>query len=117
VEFKGTKGEWKIRQNIPYDTGGWVVYSGRGKENTTIVRLTYGNIIPQPKDEGYLKNLANAKLIAAAKELLKACIKRAKWNKKYPSSRIFSGSAMRQMIDESDDIDKQIEEAIKKALE
>jgi hypothetical protein len=71
-EFKGTKGDWSIRQNIPYDTGGWVVYSGLGEYNKTICRLPYGNKIPQPKDQGFLENEANAKLIAAAPDLLEA---------------------------------------------
>ena len=72
MEFKGTKGKWKIRQNIPYDTGGFVVYSGTGKDNKTVVRLPYGNIVPCPKTKEYFENEANAKLIAAAPELLEA---------------------------------------------
>ncbi len=68
-DFKGTPGEWEMRSNTPYDTGGWVVFSGRKENNKTIVRLPFGNTVPVDKNEAYHENLSNAKLIAAAPQM------------------------------------------------
>lgn len=78
MESKHTKGKWELRSDLPYSTGGWKVFTGRGEKNRTIVHLPYGCKVPQPKDKGYLENEANAKLIVAAPKLLEFAIEIAR---------------------------------------
>lgn len=73
METKHTPGIWEVRSDSPYSTAGFVVFTGRGVENKTIVRLPFGNMVPQPEEERYHENKANAQLIAGAPELLEAC--------------------------------------------
>lgn len=61
-----TTGKWEVRSDVPYSTGGFKVFRGRGENNKTIVHLPYGNIIPCPQGKGYHENKANAELIAEA---------------------------------------------------
>jgi len=102
LQFKGTKGEW-----IKDDTR---IYVKSNLTDNGLMQII--NTVNSPIEQ----REANAKLIASAPDLLEACIKRIEWSKKYPSNRIYSGSAMQKMIKESDEIDLQIEKAIQKAL-
>lgn len=61
-----TEGKAELRTNTPYDTGGWVVFTGRGENNRTIVRFPHGHVVPCPKDERYYENKGNAELFADA---------------------------------------------------
>jgi hypothetical protein len=58
MEFKGTKGEWSVEKELGYDCD--VIYKGG-----EICWLGLSDVIDEEK-------VANAKLIAAAPELLKA---------------------------------------------
>jgi hypothetical protein len=58
MEFKGTKGEWSVEQELGYDCD--VIYEGG-----EICWLGLSDVIDEEK-------IANAKLIAAAPELLNA---------------------------------------------
>ena len=60
MEFKGTKGEWKVEQETGYDCD--VVYEGG--------EICWLGL----SDASHKEQKANAKLIAAAPELLKALI-------------------------------------------
>ena len=60
---------------------------------------------------------ANAKLIAAAPDLIEACIKLKEWNDKYPPGRIYDYSQGKAIENELTSIVKMQFEAIKKATE
>jgi hypothetical protein len=60
MEFKGTKGEWIVEKELGYDCD--VIYKGG-----EICWLGLSDVIDEEK-------VANAKLIAAAPELLEACV-------------------------------------------
>ena len=69
-KFKGTKGEWKV--SVEENTNGWVYVNY--SDGSATVRTE--DFIKDEKDYGKLdlltKTIANAKLIAAAPELLEA---------------------------------------------
>lgn len=54
-------------------------------------------------------------LIKVAPQMLEALKRRIEWSNKYPSSRIYSGSAMNRMIQESDEIDNYIKDVLTKS--
>ena len=68
MEFKGTQGEWKIKNTISDLATNICV----GKTRIAEVKHYFGEGFPDdPKKE---EGTANAKLIAASPDLLKACI-------------------------------------------
>lgn len=76
--MKHTKGEWKVLRQIQGD-----IITGIGvEESDNYYRVLFNNILPDT-DEEYdnerLEQEANAKLIAAAPDLLEACIAVVKW--------------------------------------
>ncbi|OYY99529.1 MAG: hypothetical protein B7Y37_13645 [Sphingobacteriia bacterium 28-36-52] len=68
---------------------------------------------------GFFKeeNEANAKLIAAAPELLEAAIKLQEWNKKYPPNKIYDYGRGKAIEAELTEIVNMQIEAIKKSTE
>jgi len=67
-----TPGPWELRRDIPCSTQGWVVYSGRGEKNKTVVRMSYGRCIPPVPSAGSIENEANAHAIAAIPDMIDA---------------------------------------------
>jgi hypothetical protein len=116
-EFKGTKGEWFISYigGIPIGVHSKIEIRTDGIYSQTIVET----LLPD-SDEDWEKEeeetTANLKLIAAAPELLEACLKRIAWSKKYPSSKIYSMGESMGIIKQSDAIDSEIANAINKAI-
>lgn len=70
MEFKGTKGEWKV--NVTDQTNVFEIISRRPNEREDVC------IVNSELDEDAE---ANAKLIAAAPDLLEACIKASEFIK------------------------------------
>ena len=58
---------------------------------------------------------ANAHLIAAAPELYEVVERLAKWNKDYPSSRVYGYGDIKQIAAEMDEINTQAQAALAKA--
>ena len=68
MEFKATKGEWKIKNPNTED----YTHIACGKIRIAEVKHYFGRRFPNDPRE--VEGKANAKLIAAAPDLLKACI-------------------------------------------
>lgn len=69
MEFKGTKGEWEV-----YDNGNFPEIKLKGQYVGQICMMPYSNAEFEKAVNSKEENEANAKLIAAAPELLQACI-------------------------------------------
>ena len=63
VREKCTQGEWELRSDIPYSPQGWVIFSGRNKDNKTVLRMPFGCSIPPRESEGSKRHDVNAALI------------------------------------------------------
>jgi hypothetical protein len=64
LEFKGTKGEWRIQ--------GDCILAGATGMNATIICEMDNAVVKKPITQTEITELANAKLIASAPELLEA---------------------------------------------
>lgn len=73
MEFKGTKGEWEVCSNDVENIGDCLVIFSKERKNSGIKGYPYALIsVISPFTNLDNEDLLNAKLIAAAPELLKA---------------------------------------------
>ena len=99
AEFKGTKGNWEYRSQSVESNGYYIETVNKSHTNTFIGEVGGGL---QCSDEIF----SNAKLIAAAPDLLNACLKVIK-----------GGYGCGPSVEYMDSLKKECELAIKKATE
>lgn len=84
LEFKGTKGKWSQSHRVCDDKGNYAtqVYCNKGKEIATL------HWYPNKEVQGVVSTYreANAKLIAAALDLLEAVQSLLKWSAHFPEA-------------------------------
>lgn len=113
MKFKGTPGEWK-----PIFVQGICIGVAQSAINQ-VNQVVCNSILPDTDEEYAIEKEqieADMNLIAAAPELLEACLKLAEWDKKHPAGKLYPDHEAKKLEQELTEIVNMAKAAIDKAL-
>lgn len=97
-------------ENLKHTRGEWLTESTNVLTEQRLIANCTGNGAGVTEED-----LANAKLIASAPDMLEACLKLVEWNKKYPPNKTYDWGKANQIEAELTEIVNQQINAINKA--